>query len=46
MMKSLRWKFIIAAMMSLMILIGIIIGGIALLGYYQMEQTADSMLEH
>lgn len=45
MIKSLRWKFIIAAMISLLILIVIIIGGIALLGYYQMEQAADSTLQ-
>lgn len=45
MIKSLRWKFIIAAMISLSILIVIIIGGIALLGYYKMEQVADGTLQ-
>lgn len=44
MIKSLRRKFIITAMLSLSILIVILISGVALLGYYQMEQTADSML--
>ena len=45
MIKSLRRKFIVTAMLSLSILIFIIIGSVAVLGYYQMEQTADSMLE-
>ncbi|MGF6375335.1 two-component system sensor histidine kinase CiaH [Clostridiales Family XIII bacterium PM5-7] len=45
MVKSLRRKFIIAAMVSLLILMTIVIGGVALLGYYQMEETADSMLQ-
>lgn len=45
MIKSLRRKFIISAMLSLSILIVIIIGGIALLGYHQMEQTADNTLQ-
>lgn len=45
MIKSLRWKFIIATMLSLLILIVTIIGGIALLGYYQMEQVADNTLQ-
>lgn len=45
MIKSLRWKFIFATMISLLILIVIIIGGIAALGYYQMEQTANSTLQ-
>lgn len=44
MVKTLRRKFIITAMLSLMILIILIIAGIALTGYYQMENTADFML--
>lgn len=45
MIKSLKRKFVISAMLSLLILIIIMLGGVALLGYYRMEQTADSMLQ-
>lgn len=45
MIKTLRWKFIFAAMASLLIVIIILVGGMTLLGYRNLEETADSMLQ-
>lgn len=44
MIRSLQRKFILTAMLSLLILIMILIGGITVLGYCQMEANSDSML--
>lgn len=45
MIRILRRKFILTAMLALFILIVLLISCITVLGYLQMERTADSMLE-
>ena len=44
MIRTLRRKFIVTAMLSLLILIIILITCITAMGYYQMERSADAML--
>ena len=44
MIKALRKRFVITAMLALLILIAILIGCVTALGYVYMEQSTDSML--
>ena len=45
MIRSLRRRFILGAMAAFLILLILLVGGIAAAGYYQMESSADALLE-
>ena len=44
MIRSLRRRFILGAMLAFLILLILLVGGIAAAGYYQMESSADALL--